>query len=194
MKKRIIQILLSIILIGAIIGGKQYYDYKVNHNFKVISEGKVYKSGVIPPDKLADFVKEHKIKSIIDLRFPGTGDDVNNPEIPKELIAEKEAAAKIEGLNYFNIGSDQVPKPENLEAFFKVMDNSSNYPVLIHCFHGVGRAEMYSALYRIEYENWDRDEARAETRLLTKFSSFDLGKPKGDFLHNYVSRKEKAEK
>lgn len=194
MKKRIIQILLSIILIGAIIGGKQYYDYKVNHNFKVISEGKVYKSGVIPPDKLADFVKEHKIKSIIDLRFPGTGDDVNNPEIPKELIAEKEAAAKIDGLNYFNIGSDQVPKPENLEAFFKVMDNSSNYPVLIHCFHGVGRAEMYSALYRIEYENWDRDEARAETRLLTKFSSFDLGKPKGDFLHNYVSRKEKAEK
>lgn len=194
MKKRIIQILLSIILIGAIIGGKQYYDYKVNHNFKVISEGKVYKSGVIPPDKLADFVKEHKIKSIIDLRFPGTGDDVNNPEIPKELIAEKEAAAKIDGLNYFNIGSDQVPKPENLEAFFKVMDNSSNYPVLIHCFHGVGRAEMYSALYRIEYENWDRDEARAETRLLTKFSSFDLGKPKGDFLHNYVSRKKKAEK
>ena len=119
--------------------------------------------------------------------------DVNNPEIPKELVAEKAAAAKIEGLNYFNIGSDQVPKPHNLEAFFKVMDNPANYPVLIHCFHGVGRAEMYSAIYRIEYENWDRDEARTETRLLTKFSSFDLGKPKGDFLHNYVSRKEKKE-
>ena len=194
MKKRIIQLLLSIVLIGAVIGGKQYYDYKVNHNFKIISEGKVYKSGVIPPDKIADFVKEHNIKSIIDLRFPGTGDDVNNPEIPVELVAEKEAAAKIEGLNYFNIGSDQVPKPENLDAFFKVMDNPANYPVLIHCFHGVGRAEMYSAIYRIEYENWDRDEAREETRLLTKFSSFDLGKPKGDFLHNYVSRKEKIEK
>lgn len=83
----------------------------------MISEGKVYKSGVIPPDDIADFVKKHKIKSIIDLRYPGTGDDVNNPEIPKELVAEKEAAAKIKGLNYFNIGSDQVPKPENLEAF-----------------------------------------------------------------------------
>jgi protein tyrosine/serine phosphatase len=32
------------------------------------------------------------------------------------------------------------------------MDNSDNYPVLIHCYHGTGRAEMYSALYRIEYE------------------------------------------
>jgi protein tyrosine/serine phosphatase len=186
MKKKI---LVSVIVIAALFWAKSYfYDYKINHNLKVISEGKVYKSGVIPPDDIADFVKEHNIKSIIDLRFPGTGDEVNNPEIPVELIAEKKAAAKIKGLNYFNIGSDQVPKPENLEAFFKVMDNKANYPVLIHCFHGVGRAEMYSAIYRIEYENWDRDEARTETRFLTKFSSFDLGKPKGDFLHKYVKR------
>ena len=191
MKKRIIQILFSIIMIGAVIGGKQYYDYKVNHNFKVISEGKVYKSGVIPPDDIADFVKEHNIKSIIDLRFPGTADLVNNPEIPVELVAEKEAAAKIVDLNYFNLGSDQVPTPENLEDFFKIMDNPASYPVLIHCFHGVGRAEMYSAIYRIEYENWDRDDARKETRFLTKFSSFDLGKPKGDFLHSYLKREKR---
>ena len=39
MKKRIFQILLLIVVLAAIIGGKQYYDYKVNHNFKVISEG-----------------------------------------------------------------------------------------------------------------------------------------------------------
>jgi protein tyrosine/serine phosphatase len=187
--KKIIRILLLVIVIAAISWGKSYfYDYKMNHNFKVISEGKVYKSGVIPPDDIADFVKEHNIKSIIDLRYPGTGDDVNNPEIPVELVEEKAAAAKIEGLNYFNVGSDQVPTPENLDTFFKIMDNPANYPVLIHCFHGVGRAEMYSAIYRIEYEGWDRDEARTETRLLTKFSSFDLGKPKGDFLHNYVKR------
>jgi protein tyrosine/serine phosphatase len=191
MKKRILKIVVSILVIGAIFWAKNFYDYKINHNFKVISEGKVYKSGVIPPEDIADFVKEHNIKSIIDLRFPGTGDDVNNPEIPVELIAEKEAAAKIKGLNFFNIGSDQVPKPENLDAFFKVMDNKANYPVLIHCFHGVGRAEMYSAIYRIEYENWDRDEARKATRFLTKFSSFDIGKPKGDFLHSYVKREDR---
>ena len=188
LKKKIIIAIVGIVLIGV---GKYVYDMNINHNFETITEGKVYKSGVIPPNEIADYVKKYKIKSIIDLRFPGTGDEVNNPEIPVELIAEKKAAAKIEGLNYFNIGSDQVPKPENLEAFFKVMDNKANYPVLIHCFHGVGRAEMYSAIYRIEYENWDRDEARKETRFLTKFSSFDLGKPKGDFLHNYVKREDR---
>ena len=40
------------------------------------------------------------------------------------------------------------------------MDDSSNYPVLIHCYHGVGRAQMFSALYRIEYEGWTNQEAR----------------------------------
>lgn len=170
--------------------GKYIYDININHNFETITEGKVYKSGVIPPDEIEDYVKEYKIKSIIDLRFPGTGDDVNNPEIPAELTAEKEAIAKIKGVNYFNNGSDQVPKPHNLDVFFKIMDDSKNYPVLIHCYHGVGRAEMYSAIYRIEYENMDRDEARTSTRFLTKWSSFDLGKPKGDFLHNYQRRKD----
>lgn len=182
------KIVFSLLFIISIFAGKYVYDMHINHNFETISEGKVYKSGVIPPNEIASYVKDYKIKSIVDLRFPGTADLKNNPEIPEELIAEQLAAKKIPNLNYFNLGSDQVPKQENLDAFFKVMDNPENYPVLIHCFHGVGRAEMYSALYRIEYENMPTDEARKKTRFLTKFSSFDEGKPKGDYLTNYKKR------
>jgi protein tyrosine/serine phosphatase len=188
MKKRILFLVLTI---AVLYGGYSYYEYKFNYNFETITEGKVYKSGVIAPEDIADYVADYKIKSIIDLRFPGTADTINNPEIPSELIAEKEAVKKIKGLNHFNIGSGQVPVQENLDAFFKVMDNPDNYPVLIHCYHGVGRAELYSALYRIEYENWDNDDARLATRTLVKFSSFDIGKPKGDFLHNYKKREKK---
>lgn len=190
MKKqlKIIGILLFVLVL--VFGSKYVYDMNINHNFETITEGKVYKSGVIPPDELETYVKKYKIKSIVDLRFPGTGDDVNNPENVAELEAEKSAVAKINGVNYFNDGSDQVPTKENLVLFYKIMDNPANYPVLIHCYHGVGRAELYSAVYRIEYENMDKDKARTSTRFLTKWSSFDLGKPKGDFLHNYVSRKD----
>lgn len=187
MKKKLVII---VIVIAAIFGGKHYYDMNINHNFETITEGKVYKSGVIPPEELPDYIKEYNIKSVIDLRFPGTGDDVNNPEIPIELTQEKEAIAKLKGVNYFNNGSDQVPQEHNLKMFFKIMDNPENYPVLIHCYHGVGRAEMYSALYKIEYEGMDPNEARQSTRFLTKFSSFDLGKPKGDYLFNYKKRKD----
>lgn len=190
MKKQLKIIGILLMVLALLFGGKYVYDMNINHNFETISEGKVYKSGVIPPDELETYVKKYKIKSIVDLRFPGTGDDVNNPEDAAELEAEKSAVAKIKGLNYFNDGSDQVPTKENLVLFYKIMDNPANYPVLIHCYHGVGRAELYSAVYRIEYENWDKDEARTNTRFLTKWSSFDLGKPKGDFLHNYIRRKD----
>ena len=190
MKKYFKTIGILLFVLVLLFGGKYVYDMNINHNFETITEGKVYKSGVIPPDELESYVKKYKIKSIVDLRFPGTGDDINNPENVAELEAEKNAVDKLNGVNYFNDGSDQVPTNDNLNLFYKIMDNSANYPVLIHCYHGVGRAELYSAVYRIEYENWDKDKARTSTRILTKWSSFDLGKPKGDFLHNYISRKD----
>ncbi len=187
MKKKI-GLIVFIIVLGFV--GKYVYDMNINHNFETITEGKVYKSGVIPPDEIAEYVKEYKIKSIIDLRFPGTDDLVNNPENPDELKAEIAAIQKIPGLRYFNDGSDQVPNQANLDAFFKIMDDKSNYPVLIHCYHGVGRAELYSAVYRIEYENWSNESARKAVRLFVKFSSFDDGKPKGEFLKSYKTRKQ----
>jgi protein tyrosine/serine phosphatase len=190
MKRQLKIIGTLLFVLSLLFGGKYVYDMNINHNFETISEGKVYKSGVLPPDQIESYVKKYHIKSIVDLRFPGTGDDVNNPEDAAELVAEKNAVAKIKGVNYFNDGSDQVPNKENLLLFYKIMDNPANYPVLIHCYHGVGRAELYSAVYRIEYENWDKEEARTSTRFLTKWSSFDLGKPKGDFLHNYVNRRD----
>ncbi len=190
MKKSLKRIGLVVLVVVLIFVGKYVYDMNINHNFETITAGKVYKSGVIPPNEIESYVKKYKIKSIVDLRFPGTADLVNNPEIPQELTAEKEAVAKIKGVNYFNNGSDQVPKPENLASFFKIMDDPANYPVLIHCYHGVGRAEMYSALYRIEYEKWTNEQARKGVRTLIKFSSFDDGTPKGEYLKAYKSRKQ----
>ena len=182
----------AVLAIVLVFVGKYVYEMNINHNFETITEGKVYKSGVIPPGELENYINEYHIKSVVDLRFPGTGDDVNNPEIPAELTAEKEAIEKIKGVNYFNNGSDQVPKPENLKTFFRIMDNPANYPVLIHCYHGVGRAELYSAIYRIEYEYFTNEEARNGVRTLIKWSSFDDGKPKGEYLKGYKSRRQLA--
>jgi protein tyrosine/serine phosphatase len=186
-KKKILIVALVLILLVTL---KYVYDRHLNHNFMTITEGKVYKSGVIPPDEIADYVKKYHIKSIVDLRFPGTGDEVNNPEIPAELTAEKNAVTKLIGVNYFNNGSDQVPNQKNLDLFFKIMDNKDNYPVLIHCYHGIGRAQLYSAIYRIEYEGWSNDDARHQAAFPFMFSSFDDGKPKGEYLKSYKCRKQ----
>ena len=185
MKKKIIGIVLIIVLVGV---GKYVYDVNINYNFKEITKGKVYKSGVIPPDEIESYTKKYHIKSIVDLRFPGTKDTINNPEVPEELIAEKEAVENIEGLSYFNVGSHQVPSQETVDSFLEIMDNPDNYPVLIHCYHGAGRAPLFGAVYRMEYEGMSNEEAREKTRLLLKGSSFDDDSPKGEFLKNYKKR------
>jgi len=187
-----IAIVLGIILLVAVV--KYVYDMNINHNFEVITEGKVYKSGVIPPDEIADYVAQYHIKSIIDLRMPGTNDLVLNPEKPGELQAEREAVAKIKGVNYFSNPSEQVPNAKNIAIFTSILDNKANYPVLIHCYHGTGRAELYSAIYRMEYENFTNEEARKGVRTLIKFSSFDDGTPKGEYLKAYQTRKQLGSK
>jgi len=87
-----------------------------------------------------------------------------------------------------------VPNGKNIAVFRSILDNKANYPVLIHCYHGTGRAELYSAIYRMEYENFTNEEARNGVRTLVKFSSFDDGKPKGEYLKAYKTRKQLQEK
>ncbi len=187
MKKKI-WIFVAVVAVAA--GVWKIYDVYFNYRFMEISEGKVYKSGVIPPEKIADYVQKYNIKSIVDLRGPVTRDKINNPENWTQINAERDAAAKIPGLNYYNIPSEQVPRKDNLDKFYKIMDDKSNYPVLIHCYHGIGRAQVYSAVYRIEYEGFENDQARKKAAFPVIFSSFDHGTPKGEFLKSYVKRKD----
>ncbi len=182
---------LVVLVLAIIVVGKYVYDVNINHMFKPVTEGKVYRSGVIPPDELPDYIAKNNIKSVIDLRFPGTDNLVDNPEVPDELRAEKDAIAKLEGVTYFNIGSDQVPEQEVVDRFLEVMDDSTNYPVLIHCYHGEGRAVLFSSIYRMEYEDMPNEEARKNSRFLVKWGNFDNGTRKGEYIKNYETRKSK---
>lgn len=190
MVKKILIVVGVILVIGV---GKYVYDVNIDHNFEPVVEGKVYKSGTIPADELESYIKKYKIKSVVDLRRPGTKDLVNNPEEYPELVAEKNAVEKIGGVNYFDVGTDQIPDEAVLEKYYAVMDNPENYPVLVHCYHGEGRAPLFGAIYKIEYEGIPNDQARKEARWFVGLSPFAESKPKGQYLLNYKTRAQKAE-
>ena len=48
----------------------------------------------------------------------------------------------------------QLLNPDNLSANEK--------PILIHCYHGADRTGMMVALYRMVYQNWEREETLSE--------------------------------
>jgi len=178
--------------------GISFYVWHVhfNYRFEEISQNKVYKSALIAPDKLEGFLLKNNIKTVVDLLDPGVQDRLN-PAKQIQIDEEDRAVRAINkkhnlNIQHVNIASGQVPTKATLTKFFEVLDKAENYPVLIHCYHGTGRAQMYSALYRIEYEKWSNKDARAKTRVIVEGlgyrSSFSDGKEKGDFLMNYQPR------
>jgi protein tyrosine/serine phosphatase len=189
--KNIFKTLGVLLLIG--IG---YYVWYVhfNYRFETIDTNKVYKSAAIPPEKIATYIEKYNIKTVLDFRDGGDAAySALNPVNQKEIDAEAEAIAKLPGVKHINIPSPQVPTKQTLTKFFEALDNNISYPVLIHCYHGTGRAEIYSALYRIEYKKASNEEARQLTRLFTELppfyqSSFAPNKEKGKFLIEYKPR------
>ncbi len=146
---------------------------------EVIAKGRVYKSGTLPHERLIDEVQNRGIRTVVDLR-----------ETEADARAEGEALAAV-GVEHVSIPSSQVPSAEAVAAFLELLEDDDSYPILIHCRHGYGRAQVFSAIYRMEYEGWDNERARRATRsaLRLPFSSFKEGEPKAEFLLSYAPRR-----
>lgn len=157
--------------------GRYEYWVLVQHRFQTITEGKVYKSGEMPPDELVDRVESLGIRTVIDFR---------NEEIePRE--AERAALEKA-GVKYVNLPSEQVPDSPTVDAYLALMQRPESYPVLVHCEHGVGRSVLFAALYRIECEGWESERARCATSAFPWRGSFKPGSSKGEYVRNYKPR------
>ena len=173
--KRIGLMLAGAFFIAIFIAATGYSYWSVfNHRFSVITDGKVYRSAAMPIEVLENKVRKFGIRTVIDLR-------THRDEVDAEHRAMQQLCVR-----HFSLPAEQVPEEAIVKTFLRIMKNSQNYPVLIHCEHGEGRAALFSAIYRIEFEGWSNDRARRATRLILFKSSFGLDRSKGNFLHNYV--------
>ncbi|MBN1878868.1 dual specificity protein phosphatase family protein [bacterium] len=185
--RRIRRIWLILLVLVAVTSGAWYIKrVNIDCRFQEVEKDRFYKSGVMPPKTLKKCLDRHRIKTVIDLRNPGTGNKLN-PEEWNEILQERDVLQQA-GVRHANIPSKQVPKPETIKQFFEVTDDSESYPILVHCYHGTGRAELFTALYRIEYLGWSVNDAVSATRLIIAGSSFAADKPKGIFLRQYQTR------
>jgi hypothetical protein len=64
----------------------------------------------------------------------------------------------------WTLSSGAAPADQGVKRFLSVMDDTANYPVLIHCFAGIHRTGSFCAIYRMEYEGWSNARAIAEMK------------------------------
>lgn len=144
------------------------------HRLRTITAGAVYQSAQMPMDELLEVVGERGIHTVLDLRTGPEGD----------LDGERRTLEAAH-VRYVNLPTPQIPAEDTVEKFLDLVREKGALPMLIHCKHGEGRSVLFAAIYRVELEGWDPDEARKATNLFAWHSAFALGTAKGEYLHAY---------
>lgn len=162
---------MSAALVSLLVGGPILYErhrHFTYRNFRIVEEKKLYRCGQLSAEVLQKTIEEYGIKSVISLRYAEAPE--KNPKDWRE-----EETCKANGIRYYRIrprewsGNDQegkIPADKPFAEFLKIMDDPTNYPVLVHCFAGKHRTGSFCAMYRMEYEHWSSDEALQELKSL----------------------------
>jgi len=121
-------------------------------NFRKVDDA-LYRGGQPKEIGLAA-LSEMKIKSVVSLRWR------------KQRIETERALAEGLGLKFFSIPLNYwtLPKQRDVKALLEVVDDESNQPVFVHCFHGADRTGVMVAMYRILRNDWSLQEAYKEMR------------------------------
>jgi protein-tyrosine phosphatase len=74
---------------------------------------------------------------------------------------------------YIPIKDEKSPTDEQAKEFLAVAENPANWPLLVHCHGGEGRAGVMAALLRHSLDGWDHDKIMKEVgNFRTKYLGF----------------------
>lgn len=162
------------LLIVALASASYLYWVYAEDRFLTVVEDNVFRAAEMQPDELLAFVKRHHVRTVIDFRT-----------IADRVNAEHQVLTA-NGIRSINIPSELVPSDEAVGRFLDVMGDVSNYPILFHCEHGIGRSSLFEAIYRIEFLGWTNDAARKSALVRSVLGSFEADDVRGRYILDYV--------
>jgi tyrosine-protein phosphatase SIW14 len=167
-----------------------YYRHNLTHSKRLrpIEEGRAYRSGCLTATGFRDAIVKYKIKTVINLQ-----EENQDPDLPASYFntsRERESeicrslGAKLAFVFVELVSAEQVGKerPPTIDRFLEIMDDPANYPVLIHCKAGLHRTGILAAVYRMEYQHWNRFDAWHELR------AHGFGEFVSDASNNYITQ------
>jgi len=144
-------------------------------NFRVVDEGKLYRSGQMSSAGFERVCNEKGIRTVISLREAS-----DDPADKKRMEAEEAYCNRqkppivwkaFEPMGWEPDAAGVVPMEANLRAFEDLIDQKDEKgeytlprPILIHCFAGIHRTGAHVAVYRMKYDGYTNAEAVAELK------------------------------
>ncbi len=121
-------------------------------------------------DGFADAVERYHIRTILNVQDEYPDPDLDVSFWGRRTIKESELCRQL-GVRYVHLAPTLISRrlipeqrPPAIDEMLALLDNESNYPVLIHCHAGLHRTGILTAVYRMEYQGWSADEAYREMK------------------------------
>ena len=123
------------------------------HNFQQVSDH-VYR-GAQPTAAGLENLQKLGVRTVVDLR----GGD------PR--WASEKSIVEHAGMRYVHspLSGYKAPSDEQMAKIFAALDDSSGWPVFIHCKRGADRTGTVIACYRIAHDHWPNQKALEEAKL-----------------------------
>ena len=147
-----------------------YYrmSYEYQKRLRVVTAGKLYRSGCMTSSGLEAAIKTHSIRTVINLMEESPDPVLRRHYWGWASDKESDIVART-GARYLQMTVKYLPRnkapferPQTIERYLEILDDPASYPVLVHCKAGLHRTGVLIALYRMEYEGWSREQALAE--------------------------------
>jgi protein tyrosine/serine phosphatase len=124
--------------------------------FAVVSEGEIYRSGKLTTAALTRVVREHEIKTIVDL---GAWEEGSRADLREQKTAE---SLGVDRVRLPGLSGDATGSLDSYAQALHLITDPDNHPVLLHCGAGTERTGCVVALFRMHEEGWTLDEAYDE--------------------------------
>jgi protein tyrosine phosphatase (PTP) superfamily phosphohydrolase (DUF442 family) len=157
-------LLVALALIGL---GAETVRVVFGANFHVVIPDQIYRCAQPTPALLAWLVREHGIRTVVNLRGIGDGPTVD--------WYEKEAqACQSLGLSHENLtfSASRLPNVDEVRRLLEVLDRSEK-PIVLHCRRGADRTGLASAIALLSQTDTPYAEARASIGI--RYGHWELG-------------------
>lgn len=149
-----------------------YAPLTITDNFRVIADGKAYRSAQLDAQSFRLVIKHYNIRTIVNLR--GENDH-------RHWYRAETAVAEELGVAHVDVRMSAMHLPPRA-ALLKLYDTfkSAEHPILIHCKAGADRTGAASAIWRMVVLGDSNDDAAAELSPLN--GHFAAAHPEMDVL------------
>lgn len=154
MRKRTLVCGLIIICgVACVAGGLAYRHHHRYKHLATHEKGLMYRSAWLEPEVFSEVIETYQFRSVVNLCEPG--------EMGEDRWNGQRDAVRNAGARLIEMPMPTTVNPDDpaIAKHLEVLRNPDNYPMLVHCQHGVTRTAKFLSIYDIVFRKMSAEDS-----------------------------------